>query len=396
MVTRVPTLNRRQSAARFRQLQRAGCKPKRVRLPNGDMAVVKSKDCPLSDNPKQPPKRWWRGCVRGVRDSGSGADPQRVCGDLWYNRLSASKRREILRREGKMEENPMYCWLTLHRADGSVVMRIDDLDDGLSVQKVKSRAEDVHRKTGEELFVTEMCNTSGRVTDTMLLKGQYRLRGGKWRSERRGRKGAFFSGSVRMMANPCPDGTCPNAGAAYVPNQLGGGLTTALLIGGALLAGWLLLKPKTASASTPPGQQPGLPPGGPATCPLTEQLLDAWGAARGISVIYIPGGLAQAIIALVNSIPTLAEGMQLGNQYVVVLGDGSFWTPTGLPPNTVPAPAPAQKDDYCAWAAQQPQTAPPVQAPSQTENGAPQAPSQVTPPNPVLPSPGSPLWTAQV
>lgn len=56
-------------------------------------------------NPERPPKKWWRNCVRGVTESGSAADPESVCGSVWYHKMSAAERRAATR---KYEKNPLY------------------------------------------------------------------------------------------------------------------------------------------------------------------------------------------------------------------------------------------------------------------------------------------------
>lgn len=52
-------------------------------------------------NPRRPPKKWWRDCVRGVEESGSAVDPESVCGALWYRKMSESQRRAATRRSEK-------------------------------------------------------------------------------------------------------------------------------------------------------------------------------------------------------------------------------------------------------------------------------------------------------
>lgn len=101
----VPHLTKKQSAARIRQLRARGCKVQKVRLPSGDVAVLKS--CKgLEENPKRPPKNWWDRCVQGVGKSGDAYSPQQVCGSLWYHKLSAAEKRRITREaEGKLQEN---------------------------------------------------------------------------------------------------------------------------------------------------------------------------------------------------------------------------------------------------------------------------------------------------
>jgi hypothetical protein len=56
-------------------------------------------------NPRRPPKKWWYDCVAGVRAGGSAMDPQRVCGSLWYHKMSEAQRQAVLRRESERSAN---------------------------------------------------------------------------------------------------------------------------------------------------------------------------------------------------------------------------------------------------------------------------------------------------
>jgi hypothetical protein len=50
----------------------------------------------------RPPKKWWDGCVRGVkRRSGKHGvrSPEQVCGALWFQKMGQSGRREAVARE---------------------------------------------------------------------------------------------------------------------------------------------------------------------------------------------------------------------------------------------------------------------------------------------------------
>lgn len=57
-------------------------------------------------NPRRPPKKWMRDCIRGAKRSGA-RDPGAVCGAQWYHKTSAKKKRAALRRERK--KNPCPC-----------------------------------------------------------------------------------------------------------------------------------------------------------------------------------------------------------------------------------------------------------------------------------------------
>lgn len=507
----------------------------------------------LADNPKRPPKHWWKGCVRGVRDSGSAAEPERVCGSIWYHQMSSAQRKRVLKqREGKMFENPSpklksgYSYVLTGNRRGSTGVRPDwrrEPDDlwETELRRTPTRAYSylgqrridgvtvnvwfVPGRTADDFdeYVAQTALGEGRkrnmnanpsritVTDrpytlTFLATGasypltskeaqrlldeypavkasknRVVLQGHNTSDPRqrtvltpatRGGGSAFFRGSRNMNANnPCKTGSCipTTTELMFSPglnsNPNGGGLL--LLAGGALLVGYLLLRPKTAAAATtaPPlgasctvttadldawGQvrgvpvirvqateltpatvsampgvsdmlaagdvpvfvladgsfwtltfnpatsswfpapapaqrqdycewiaagkpQTGLPPGGPASCPLAQGALNAWGAARSYSVILIPSGTAPLNTAQVSTIPTLPQIVASGNVPVIVLGDGSFWTVTfdQVTGMWLPAPAPAQKDDYCvffqSWT---PPPPPPVQAPGPVINPA--------------------------
>lgn len=51
--------------------------------------------------PKRPPKKWFKSCVRGVEKSGVAYDPQAVCGDLWYHKMSVVQKKEAVRESEK-------------------------------------------------------------------------------------------------------------------------------------------------------------------------------------------------------------------------------------------------------------------------------------------------------
>jgi len=58
----------------------------------------------MQTNPRRPPKKWMRDCVRGA--SQSAQNPGAVCGALWYHKMSPSAKRAALAREGKLQANP--------------------------------------------------------------------------------------------------------------------------------------------------------------------------------------------------------------------------------------------------------------------------------------------------
>lgn len=123
----------------------------------------------------------------------------------------------------------------------------------------------------------------------------------------------------------------------------------------ALVAGGLFLLSRRSSASTsvpsptpPPPQPPEKDPTEPVGCIVLPQFVQQWATARGINVIFVPWPASElpSWSDVIAQLPgTVEESMPL---VVVLGGDGSFWTFSG----GMPAPAPAQRDDFCAWLAQ--------------------------------------------
>ena len=48
--------------------------------------------------PKQPPKKWWKDCTKGVEKRGDVRDPDAVCGALWYQKMTEKQRRAATRK----------------------------------------------------------------------------------------------------------------------------------------------------------------------------------------------------------------------------------------------------------------------------------------------------------
>lgn len=136
-----------------------------------------------------------------------------------------------------------------------------------------------------------------------------------------------------------------------------------------------------AARKKPTPTQPALPaPPPPATeepafggkavanCAVNPDLVHNWGLYRELSVFYVPASAGPLSWPQMLEIPTTPEILALPggiDRIVFVDGEKAFWIFTGSPP--VPAPAPAARDDYCAWVAAQPQApvaTPPAQQPS--------------------------------
>jgi hypothetical protein len=83
----------------------------RVRVSSGGRQIEIYEREPMQANPRRPPKKWMRDCVRGA--GRSSRDPGAVCGALWYHKMSPSSKRAALARERKeLAENPSSgLWL---------------------------------------------------------------------------------------------------------------------------------------------------------------------------------------------------------------------------------------------------------------------------------------------
>lgn len=121
------TLSAKASKRRFQTLKKAGCKPKRVRLPDGSSAVLRTRPCnvkPLKNpaacaqekkiarlrsrvrtleakvkarrNPRRPPRAWWQACLSSVSAQHHAHDPAAVCGASWW-RMPPKERAAIVR-----------------------------------------------------------------------------------------------------------------------------------------------------------------------------------------------------------------------------------------------------------------------------------------------------------
>lgn len=127
---------------------------------------------------------------------------------------------------------------------------------------------------------------------------------------------------------------------SYMANEIGGA-GTALIIGGIALVGYLLFAKKSAAK----------PAVANTACTIDVQKLDRWGQARGFTVIYF---------ALAKEPPTPEEFftgvnapvLDVGEQAIAVLADGSFWyyTQSEISPG-VPLTGRADnlRADYCAF-----------------------------------------------
>lgn len=69
----------------------------------------------MTSNPRRPPKKWMRDCIRGVKKRGGVRDPGAVCGAQWYHKTSGKAKRAAVRRERK--ENIcvpcMWAWTSV-------------------------------------------------------------------------------------------------------------------------------------------------------------------------------------------------------------------------------------------------------------------------------------------
>jgi hypothetical protein len=147
----VPRLTAKQSRKRFAKLKKAGCHPRRVRLPSGEAVVIRDRSCKVNPrgpkrpppgsikqgdlfmapsgqlvlvepsheqrvrtakssaasrtlpmfegrkNPRRPPRKWWRRCLSGVEARRYARDPAAVCGAAWW-RMPPRQREAIVRK----------------------------------------------------------------------------------------------------------------------------------------------------------------------------------------------------------------------------------------------------------------------------------------------------------
>jgi hypothetical protein len=204
-------------------------------------------ECKLEENPKRPPKEWWNRCVAGVEESGSAADPQSVCGALWYHKMRASDKRTITRMaEKKMNENPGF-----HEGD---VVTYKDVN-------LRDRTGIVQNAEGKWAWVL-------------------------WRGQQKPTK--EWSSNLRK-----------DHALAANPMGMGMGL---LLAAGAAGVLWLLTRKKEAVAAPVLSPPPSYVT---TTCTINEKVLDAWGKAMGVGILVgYPEGTAAPIGATV--LPLLA------------------------------------------------------------------------------------------
>lgn len=77
-------------------------------VPSGDIVDFEERNRRLKkemlDNPRRPPRGWFRRCMKGVEKSGA-RNPNAVCGSVWYHKLSEADRRRITR-ESEYAANP--------------------------------------------------------------------------------------------------------------------------------------------------------------------------------------------------------------------------------------------------------------------------------------------------
>ena len=327
--------------------------------------------------PRRPPREWWYRCTAGVAASGSSADPNSVCGALWYHKMRAADKRLIVQKaeEKKMRKNP-------------VTLRI----------KEGTRVE--FRPTPASLALYSdppSIGALGRVSSVSTGRGKRTSIPGpggglvyvKWDD-------GSFQGVSSLDLVKLPDlksigdefadtlfGPAPRKGTGMWENPAGGGggmLALAALAAAGVA--WLLLrKPATAQAAPGPAPQLPAPPAplpAPATCPLDTQKLFEWGSEVGVQVVHLFG------MEVMPSFEELKKGFPSTQESVIaVLKDGSFWRYVA----GTPTAAPDMKNKYCEWAAKPAKLPPPP--PSETP-----PPPTSPPPPPPTPAPSPPQSAA--
>lgn len=48
--------------------------------------------------PKTPPKQWWNKCIKSVNKSKKIYNPQAICGNIWYHKLSQKQKLAITKK----------------------------------------------------------------------------------------------------------------------------------------------------------------------------------------------------------------------------------------------------------------------------------------------------------
>lgn len=285
------------------------------------------------ENPRRPPKKWMRDCIRGVKESGTAKNPGAVCGALWYHKMSPSQRHEALRRrESRALTNPRkpksYAhlkilwspvsqrWLVLWPGHGrledqQVLDSFDHLDEAERyADRISGRVSDgavLANPTGPDY-------KAGYEEGKRDAKRGIDPRHGKWE------KTHFAVGYVHgyrdgmRSTGEFPPAKFPSALANPTGAEVAAIVAGAALVGGLL---YLLFRPKEAQAApvsptptpTPapaPGTSPAPSPGAapapttaPTTatgslCPLTSDQLNAFGAARGYKILFNVNTMTQA------------------------------------------------------------------------------------------------------
>lgn len=212
-------------------------------------------------NPRRPPRQWMRDCVRGVKESGSAANPGAVCGSLWYHKMSAAQRREALARE-KVRDNP--------RARRYHV--VDQVQKGLWQQVgYFLDKQDAERMRGNLSGETRIVHTYPSARNAQP----------QWK---------------KLADNPdeLEPATLRSPPVEISQAPLSSGDKTVLWSGAlALLAAfaWWAFKPEEASAAGSAPSAPTPAPTGPlppaVTCDIDTNKLEAWAKQRGFYAVFI-------------------------------------------------------------------------------------------------------------
>lgn len=294
----------------------------------------------LEENPRRPPREWWRRCVAGVEESNRlyerEADPCSVCGSLWYHKMRAADKRLIVqkaeekkKKTRRLDENPRTRILkraSLRTREGTRV-RFEATPASLALYSSPPKR-----------------FAEGTVTSVSV--------GGSKRTSLPGPGGGLLyvrwdDGSFQGVS-PLDLVVLPTFEAN--PAGGGGGMLALAALAAAGIA-WLLLRGKsTVEEPKLVGPSPKPAPSYlTMTCTITKASLDAWGKAHGISILVSdPVGTAIAIGA--TALPLVAWNE--GENYLRAL-------------NNVTSPDALATKSYCEWAAKNPAPlpTPPTPAP---------------------------------
>lgn len=331
----VPRLSTRQSQARVRALKAKGCKVKKVRLPNGDIAVLKK--CPqLANNP---------------------GDTFRPYGDM----TEAQLRDVVVETLGDWLQMPTYV-------PGPGLKALLK-DAGWARGAINNYADDCARwRWANRLVLYDQARDQADTASEAKLRAY-------WKAGLVTEQPSKSCGDTVRWDVGVPDyyfsGT-KKVGYSYQANPIGA--TVAVVAAALGLVGAFLwwgnrkkpaegtptelppLTPAPGPSTTPsttPSTQPSTPAPGPSTspskpvpqCSVTQGKLASWALERGYTGWYQAGGAPPPFDSLPEAVKQTAKSAGLA-QFVLVSGT-TFYTYTSGSPQV----SAAKKTDFCNWSA---------------------------------------------